>query len=48
MSSAMSITAHVQNVINEKAAGAFVIAKLYIDSLLEQQSIEDVLDVLDR
>lgn len=48
VSGAMSVSEHIQNVINEKAAGVFVIAKLYIDSLLEQQSIEEVLDVLDR
>jgi hypothetical protein len=48
MSRAMGIQQHVRNRINQRAAGILVIAKLYIDSLVEQQSIEEVFDVLYR
>lgn len=48
MSGAMSISSHIQKVINDLSGGTFVIAKLYIDSLIEQQSVDEVLDVLDR
>lgn len=48
MSRATGIQQHVRNRINQRAAGILVIAKLYIDSLVEQQSIEEVFDVLDR
>ncbi|KAK1822459.1 hypothetical protein LTR12_003022 [Friedmanniomyces endolithicus] len=47
LSVAQDVVRNVKNTVAAKAAGIFVLAKLYMDYLWEKQSLNETLDVLD-
>ncbi|KAK1818681.1 hypothetical protein LTR12_006866 [Friedmanniomyces endolithicus] len=47
LSDAQDVVRNVKNTVAAKAAGIFVLAKLYMDYLWEKQSLNETLDVLD-